>query len=67
MKLVCVFCISVENQIPGAAKKTIFDIGDDTCNLGHPSIVGVGVMPAMWTDAPDDASLIQLVDPRANP
>jgi len=35
-------CISVENQISRAAKETIFDIGDVTCNLGHPSIVGVG-------------------------
>ena len=32
-KLVCVFCISVENQIPRAAKETIFDFGDVTCNL----------------------------------
>jgi hypothetical protein len=41
-KLVCVFCISVENQMPRGAKGAIFDIGDITCNLGHPSIVRVG-------------------------
>ena len=41
-KLVCVFRISVENQMPRAAKETLFDIGDVTCNLGHPRIVGVG-------------------------
>ena len=28
--------------MPRAAKETIFDIGDVTCNLGHPPIVGVG-------------------------
>ena len=41
-KLVCVFRIAVETQMPRAAKETIFDIGDVTCNLGHLSIVGVG-------------------------
>lgn len=40
-KLVRVFCISVEYQIPRAAKKTFVDIGGVTCDLRHPSIVGV--------------------------
>ena len=35
------FCISVENQIPLAAKKSVFGIGDITRNLGHPAIVRV--------------------------
>jgi hypothetical protein len=42
-KLVCVFCISIENQIPRAAKETILDIGDVMCSLRHPSIVAGGV------------------------
>ncbi len=49
-KVVCVFRISVENQIPLAAKDAVLGIGDIARNLRHPSIVGVGVMPAMWTD-----------------
>jgi hypothetical protein len=36
-----VFCISVENQIPLAAKETFFEISDVARNLCHPSIVGV--------------------------
>ena len=41
-KVVCVFRISVENQIPLAAKDAVLGIGDIARNLRHPSIVGVG-------------------------
>lgn len=40
-KLSRVLCISVENQIPLAAKESVFGIGDITRNLGHPAIVRV--------------------------
>ena len=40
--VVCVFRISVENQIPLAAKDAVLGIGDIARNLRHPSIVGVG-------------------------
>jgi hypothetical protein len=34
--------VSVENQIPRAAKEAFFDVSDIARNLRHPSIVGVG-------------------------
>jgi hypothetical protein len=41
-KLVCVFCVSIDDQIALAVKDTVFGIGDVARNLHHPSIVGVG-------------------------
>jgi hypothetical protein len=40
-KLVCVFCISVEYQIPRVAKEADLGIGDIARNLCHSSIVGM--------------------------
>ncbi len=41
-KLVCIFCISIENQIPGVAQEAVLGIGDIARDLCHPSTVGVG-------------------------
>ena len=40
-KLGHVLFISIENQIPRAAKRTTVDICNVPYDLGHPSIVGV--------------------------
>ena len=40
-KLSRILCISVENQIPLAAKETVLGIGDVARDLTHPSVVRV--------------------------